>query len=47
LQRPVLGMALVAPEAAHVTSIQDKARRRLVSHDRRGEVQPGSTDLVL
>jgi hypothetical protein len=27
LQRPVLGMALVAPEAAHVTSIQDKARR--------------------
>jgi hypothetical protein len=27
LQRPVLGMALVAPEAAQVTSIQDEARR--------------------
>jgi hypothetical protein len=26
-QRPVLGMALVAPEAGQVTSIQDEARR--------------------
>jgi hypothetical protein len=26
-QRPVLGMALVAPEARQVTSIQDEARR--------------------
>jgi hypothetical protein len=26
-QRPVLGLALVAPEAGHVTSIQDEARR--------------------
>ena len=48
LAQPVLGVALVAPQANHVTSIPGSCSpNRLVDHDRPCEIQPCQAHLFL